>query len=205
MGRWRAEGVTEGPNAGKLRSAGKAVGCCELKIVDEDGNELPTGSVGQVAVKGPVTMLGYWNKPEQTAEALRDGWVYTGDGGYLDEDGFLFIADRMKDMIVSGGENVYSAEVEQAVTQHPAVAECATIGIPHEKWGESVHSIVILKPGASATEKEIIDHCHTIIAGYKCPRSIEFRTEPMPLSAAGKVLKRDLRAPYWEGLDRNVN
>ena len=197
--------VTEGPNAGKLRSAGKAVGCCELKIVDEDGNELPTGTVGQVAVKGPVTMLGYWNKPEQTAEALRDGWVYTGDGGYLDEEGFLFIADRMKDMIVSGGENVSSAEVEQAVTQHPAVAECATIGIPHEKWGESVHSIVILKPGASATEKEIIDHCHTIIAGYKCPRSVEFRDDPMPLSAAGKVLKRDLRAPYWEGLDRNVN
>ena len=197
--------VTEGPNAGKLRSAGKAVGTCELKIVDEDGNDVPTGTVGHVTVKGPITMLGYWNKPEQTAEALQDGWVYTGDGGYLDEDGFLFIADRMKDMIVSGGENVYSAEVEQAVTKHPAVAECATIGIPHEKWGESVHSIVILKPGETATEEGIIKHCHDLIAGYKCPRSIEFRTEPMPLSAAGKVLKKDLRAPYWVGKERNVN
>lgn len=197
--------VTEGPNAGKLRSAGKAVGTCELKIVDEDGNDVPTGTVGHVTVKGPITMLGYWNKPEQTAEALKDGWVYTGDGGYLDEDGFLFIADRMKDMIVSGGENVYSAEVEQAVTKHPAVAECATIGIPHEKWGESVHSIVILKSGETATEDGIIKHCHDLIAGYKCPRSIEFRTEPMPLSAAGKVLKKDLRSPYWVGKERNVN
>ena len=197
--------VTEGPNSGKLRSAGKAVGPCELKIVDEDGHEVPTGTVGHIAVKGPITMLGYWNKPEQTAESLKNGWVYTGDGGYLDEDGFLFVADRLKDMIVSGGENVYSAEVEQAVTKHPAVAECATIGIPHEKWGESIHSIVILKPHASATEDDIIKHCHNLIAGYKCPRSIEFRAEPMPLSAAGKVLKKDLRAPYWEGRERNVN
>ena len=197
--------TTEGPYAGKLRSAGKAVGTCELKVVDEEGSEVPTGTVGHVAVKGPIAMLGYWNKPEQTADSLRDGWVYTGDGGYLDEDGFLFIADRLKDMIVSGGENVYSAEVEQAVTQHPAVAECATIGIPHEKWGESVHSIVILKPGEAATEEEIITHCHDLIAGYKCPRSVAFRTEPMPLSAAGKVLKKDLRAPYWEGKERNVN
>ncbi len=197
--------VTDGLNFGKLRSAGKAVGTCELKIVDEQGYEVPTGTVGQVAVKGPITMLGYWNKPEQTAEVLKDGWVYTGDGGYLDDEGFLFIADRLKDMIVTGGENVYSAEVEQAVTKHPAVAECATVGIPHEKWGESVHSIVILKPDATATEDDIIKHCHNLIAGYKCPRSIEFRTEPFPLSAAGKVLKKDLRAPYWEGKERNIN
>ncbi|PHQ71172.1 MAG: fatty-acid--CoA ligase [Sneathiella sp.] len=197
--------TTEGPNAGRLRSCGKAVGTCELRVVDEDGKEVPTGTVGHIAVKGPITTLGYWNKPEQTAESLRDGWVYTGDGGYLDEEGFLYIADRLKDMIVSGGENVYSAEVEQAITQHPEVTECAAIGIPSEKWGESVHSIVILKPGASTTEEDIIKHCHSLIAGYKCPRSVEFRTEPMPLSAAGKVLKKDLRAPYWEGKERNVN
>lgn len=195
----------EGPNAGRLRSCGKAVATCELKVVDEDGNEVPAGTVGHIAVKGPITMLGYWNKPEQTAESLKDGWVYTGDGGYLDDEGFLYIADRLKDMIVSGGENVFSAEVEQAVTKHPAVAECATIGIPSDKWGESVHAIVILRPGASATEEDIIKHCHKLIAGYKCPRSVEFRTEPMPLSAAGKVLKKDLRAPYWGGKERNVN
>ncbi|WP_373089104.1 long-chain-fatty-acid--CoA ligase [Sneathiella sp.] len=197
--------TTEGPNAGRLRSCGKAVSTCELKVVDEDGKEVSSGTVGHIVVKGPITMLGYWNKPEQTAESFKDGWVYTGDGGYLDDDGFLYIADRLKDMIVSGGENVYSAEVEQAVTQHPAVAECVTIGIPSEIWGESVHSIVILKPDVRTAEDDIIKHCHNLIAGYKCPRSIEFRVEPMPLSAAGKVLKKDLRAPYWEGKERNVN
>ncbi len=197
--------VTEGPNAGKLRSAGRAISVCEIKIVDTDGNELPQGEIGEIAVKGPITMLGYWNKPEITAEALKDGWMHTGDGGYLDEDGFLFIMDRLKDMIVSGGENVYTAEVENAVTQHPAVMACATIGIPSEEWGESVHSIVILHEGATASEDDIKKFCHDLIAGYKCPRTIEFRTEPFPLSAANKVLKTELRKPFWEGRERSVN
>ena len=123
----------------------------------------------------------------------------------IDEQGFIFIKDRIKDMIVSGGENVYSAETEQAVYAHPAVAECAVIGIPHEAWGEQVHAIVVLRPGESVTEQELIDHCKTLVAGYKCPRSVAFRDEPLPLSGAGKILKKDLRAPYWEGVDRNVN
>lgn len=197
--------VTEGPNAGKLRSAGRAISVCEIKVVDTDDKELPQGEIGEIAVKGPITMLGYWNKPDLTATALKDGWVYTGDGGYLDEDGFLFIMDRLKDMIVSGGENVYTAEVENAVTQHPAVLACATIGVPSEEWGESVYSIVILQEGATATEDEIKKFCRELIAGYKCPRTVEFRTEPFPLSAANKVLKTELRKPFWEGRERNVN
>jgi len=156
-------------------------------------------------VRGPNTMLGYWNKSEQTAAALRHGWVHTGDAGRMDEEGFVFIVDRVKDMIVSGGENVYSAEVENAVAKHPAVSQCAVIGIPHERWGEAVHALVILKPGQRASGEDIIAHCHTLIANYKCPRSVEFRAEPFPLSGAGKVLKRELRKPYWEGRSRQVN
>jgi long-chain acyl-CoA synthetase len=150
-------------------------------------------------------MLGYWNLPEVTAAALDSGWLHTGDGGRLDDEGMLFIVDRVKDMIVSGGENVYSAETEQAVYAHPAVAECAVIGIPHDAWGEQVHAIVVLKPGEALTEHELIDHCKTLIAGFKCPKSVVFREEPLPLSGAGKILKKDLRAPYWEGRGRNVS
>jgi long-chain acyl-CoA synthetase len=158
-----------------------------------------------VCIRGENVMLGYWNLPEITAEALRGGWLHTGDGGRLDEEGMLFIVDRVKDMIVSGGENVYSAETEQAVYQHPAVAECAVIGIPHETWGEQVHAIVVLKPGQELTGQELIDHCKTLIAGFKCPRSVTFREEPLPLSGAGKILKKDLRAPYWEGRKRSIS
>ncbi len=197
--------VFEGPRAGKLRSAGRATLACEIRVVGEDGAELPRGEVGHITVKGPITMLGYWNKPEVTAETLRDGWVYTGDAGYMDDDGFIFLMDRIKDMVISGGENVYSTEVENALAQHPGVATSAVIGIPSEKWGESVHAIVILHPGATATAQELMDHCHTLIAGYKCPRSIEFRTDPLPLSGANKVLKTELRQPFWEGRDRQIS
>jgi len=196
--------TTTGPHAGKITGAGHAVSGVDLAILDKDGNEPQPGGVGEVCIKGENVMLGYWNLPEATAETLRDGWLHTGDGGRLDDDGMLFIVDRVKDMIVSGGENVYSAETEQAVYQHPAVAECAVIGIPHESWGEQVHAIVVLKPGESLTERELIDFCKTRVAGYKCPRSVTFREEPLPLSGAGKILKKDLRAPYWEGQDRNV-
>ncbi|MDK3074850.1 long-chain fatty acid--CoA ligase [Sedimentitalea sp. JM2-8] len=196
--------VLDGPKAGKLRSAGRATRVCEIRIVDPSGTDLPTGEVGHIIVKGPITMLGYWNKPEATAEAIRDGWVYTGDAGYMDDEGFVFLMDRIKDMVVSGGENVYSAEVENVIGQHPAVATSAVIGIPSEQWGESVHAIVILHPGASVTEDEIKAHCHSLIAGFKCPRSIEFRTDPFPLSGANKVLKTELRKPFWEGWDRNI-
>jgi acyl-CoA synthetase (AMP-forming)/AMP-acid ligase II len=195
----------EGPKAGKLASAGRAAMCCELEVVDAAGVEVPRGTVGEIRVRGPNTMLGYWNKPKETAAALRQGWVYTGDAARMDDEGFVYIVDRVKDMIVSGGENVYSAEVENEVAKHPAVAQCAVIGIPHETWGEAVHAIIILKPGERAAAEDIIAHCHSLIAGYKCPRSIEFRTEPLPLSGAGKVLKRELRKPYWEGRSRQVN
>ena len=197
--------VLEGPKSGKLRSAGRPTLICEIRIVDENHAEVPNGDVGQIAVKGPNAMLGYWNKPEVTAETIIDGWVMTGDAGYIDEDGFIFLMDRVKDMIVSGGENVYSAEVENALGQHPDVATSAVIGIPSEQWGESVHAIVILHPGATPSVEELQAHCHTVIAGYKCPRTIDFRTEPFPLSGANKVLKTELRKPFWEGSDRQIS
>ena len=182
-----------------------AVAGVDLVILDDAGNSLPTGQVGEICIRGDNVMLGYWNLPEQTAETLRNGWLHTGDGGRLNEDGMLFIVDRVKDMIVSGGENVYSSETEQAVYQHPAVAECAVIGIPHDTWGEQVHAIVVLKPGETVTEQELVDHCKTLIAGFKCPRSITFRDESLPLSGAGKILKKDLRAPYWKDQGRSVS
>jgi long-chain acyl-CoA synthetase len=197
--------VTAGPKAGKLKGAGRVVAGIDLAILDDDDREVPVGEVGEICIRGDNVMLGYWNLPETTKETLRGGWLHTGDGGRLDDEGMLFIVDRVKDMIVSGGENVYSAETEQAVYAHPAVAECAVIGIPHESWGEQVHAVVRLKDGYSLTAQDLIDHCKSLIAGYKCPKSIEFREEPLPLSGAGKILKKDLRAPYWAGQDRNVS
>jgi acyl-CoA synthetase (AMP-forming)/AMP-acid ligase II len=143
-------------------------------------------------------MLGYWDKPEETAAAVRDGWMHTGDGGYMDDAGYVYVVDRLKDMIITGGENVYSAEVENAVTQHPAVAACAVIGVPDPGWGERVHAIVVLKPGQQATAEEIREHTRTLIAGYKTPRSAEFVDAP-PVSATGKILKRELRKKYSTG------
>lgn len=186
----------EGQQAGLLRSCGRSALNCEVKILDPNGREASPGEVGEVVVRGPsVIKRGYWNKPQETELALRDGWLHIGDAAYMNEDGFVFIVDRVKDMIVSGGENVYSTEVEQAIAKHPAVAMSAVIGIPDEKWVEAVHAIVVLKPGQHATEEEIRDHCREWIAGYKCPRSVEFRHE-LPLSGAGKILKAELRKEY---------
>jgi len=176
-----------------------------LSIQDPEGNELPAGEPGEVCARAGNFMREYWNKPEATEEVFRGGWYHTGDAGYLDDRGYLFLVDRVKDMIVTGGENVYSAEVESAISTHPAVLQVAVIGIPHETWGEQVHAIVVLKPDAEATEADIIEHARESIAGYKLPKSVEFRAEPLPLSGAMKVLKKDLRAPYWEGQDRAVN
>ena len=197
--------VTEGPNAGKLKSAGRAINCVEIKIVDDAGKRLPSGSIGEIAVSGPNAMVGNWNKPEETAVSLRDGWVHTGDAGYMDEDGFVFLVDRVKDMIVSGGENVYSAEVENAIMNHPSIDQAVVIGIPSDEWGEQVHAEVILKEGATASPEEIISKTKEYIANYKCPRSVSFRTEPFPLSGAGKILKREIRKPYWAGKERQIN
>ena len=189
-----------GRAAGKLRAAGRATFGVEVRIVDPDGREVPRGTVGEVIVRGPNVMQGYWNLPEQTAAALRDGWMHTGDGAWMDADGYVFIADRLKDMIISGGENVYSTEVENVLAQHPAVAACAVIGVPSERWGEAVHAVVVLKPGCAATAGELRAHCKGFIAGYKCPAQVEFRVA-LPLSGAGKVLKTELRKPYWERRD----
>ena len=198
---------TEDHRAGseKLRSAGRPTASSEIRIVDDHGRDCAQGSSGEIVVRGPHTMLGYWNKPEETAKALRDGWVFTGDAGYFDRDGYLYIVDRVKDMVVTGGENVFTTEVENAVISHAAVLDVAVIGIPHEEWGEAVHAIVILHPGESVTPDAIIAHCRERIAGYKLPKGITFRDEPLPLSGAGKVLKTELRKPYWEGRDRQVN
>ena len=195
--------TVEGRKLGKLRAAGRAGYCIELRIVDTEGSEVPRGTVGEVVVRGPNVMQGYWNKPEQTAQAVRNGWMHTGDGAWMDEDGFIFIADRLKDMIISGGENVYSGEVESAIAQHPGVAACAVIGIPSERWGEAVHAVVVCKPGQATSAESLIAHCKALIAGYKCPGSVAF-VDALPLSGAGKVLKTKLREPFWQGRERNV-
>jgi long-chain acyl-CoA synthetase len=194
----------QGRENGKWRSAGRAGLCTEIRIADANRDEVPRGTVGEVIVRGPNVMQGYLNKPEQTAEAIRDGWMHTGDGAYMDEDGYIYIVDRIKDMIISGGENIYSAEVENAIAQHESVSMSAVIGIPCQKWGETVHAIVVLQPNAEATPDAIINHCKALIAGYKCPRSIEFRNE-LPVSGAGKILKHELRKPFWANQDKQIH
>jgi long-chain acyl-CoA synthetase len=189
----------------RLASAGRAVAGTVLSIQDGLGAELPPGEVGEVCIRGGQFMEEYWRRPEETAEAFRGGWYHSGDAGYLDAEGFLFLVDRTKDMIVTGAENVYSTEVEQALASHPAVAQVAVIGIPDDVWGELVHAVVVLKPATQASAEDLIAHCRPLIAGFKVPKSVEFRAEPLPLSGAMKVLKRELRAPYWEGRTRAVN
>ena len=196
--------VAEGPGARLLRAAGRPTPGNDVCIVDGDMNEMPRGKTGEVVVRGPSVMLGYWRKPEQTAATIVNGWLRTGDAGFMDEDGFIFLVDRVKDMIVSGGENVYSAEVENALSKHPAVLECAVIGVPSEEWGEQVHAVVRLREGQTASEEELGIHCNELIAAYKRPRSFTFRADPLPLSAVGKVLKTELRKPFWEGRERRV-
>ncbi len=194
-----------GPDKGtRLRAAGRPVPIAEVRIVDPDDNELPVGQVGEICARGPMVMQGYWNKPAETAAALKGGWMHTGDGGRLDADGYLYVVDRIKDMIVTGGENVYSAEVENALASLDGVQQCAVIGVPDEQWGERVHAVIVKREGSDVTEASVIAHCKTLIAGYKCPRSVEFRSE-MPMSAAGKLQKFALREPYWAGKARRVN
>ena len=193
----------KGGDSRKRASAGRPLGIAEVRVVDPAGTELPNGQVGEICVRGPTVMLGYWNKPELTAEAVRDGWLHSGDAGYQDEDGFIYVVDRIKDMIISGGENVYSCEVEKALLSHPAVAMCAVIGVPDERWGERVHAVIVRQPDSTVLDSEIIAHCKSLIAGYKCPRTVEFRNA-LPLSAAGKLLKHVLREPYWRGRGRRI-
>lgn len=191
------------PEDPRRRSAGRACYGVEVKVVDPAHVRLPPGVVGELCLKTPGAMLGYLNKPEQTAQALIDGWVHTGDAGYLDEDGYVFVCDRLKDVIRTGGENVFSAEVESAVAAHPSVVAVAAIAVPDEIWGERVHAVVTLRDGTALELEQLQKHCRALIAGYKIPRSMEVRAE-LPLSPQGKVLKSELRKPYWEGLGRNI-
>jgi len=176
-----------------LRSVGRAVPNADLRIVDDDDRPLPVGEVGEICVRGPMVMQGYWQQPELSATTLRGGWMHTGDAGYLDADGYLFLVDRVKDMIISGGENVYSAAVENVLYQHPDVLECAVIGVPSERWGEAVHAIVVPRPGRTPDAPALDAHCRGQLAGFECPKSYELRDEPLPRSGAGKVLKAELR------------
>ena len=189
----------------RMRSAGKALPGVELAILDVNGNRLPPGEVGEIATRSGSNMAGYWNLPEATARTLgKDGWLRTGDAGYMDKDGYLYIHDRIKDMIISGGENIYPAEVESAICDHPDVAEVAVIGVPDDKWGEVVKAIVVMKQGKEATATDIINFTRERIAGFKTPKSVEF-IEALPRNPSGKILRRHLRDPYWEGKDRQVN
>lgn len=192
-----------GPNA-LLTAAGQPSPYYEVRIVDSDDKEVAPGEMGEVVFYGPGVMKGYLNKEKDTAEALRGGGMHSGDAGVMDANGVITLLDRVKDMIVTGAENVYSVEVENAVAKHAAVAQCAVIGIPDEKFGEGVHAVVVLKPGASLTIEELRKHCGELIAGYKCPRTLQI-IEAMPLSAMGKILKASLRAPHWDGRTRKVN
>jgi len=179
----------------RLASCGKPVQFIEMKVVDEEGNEVPIGQVGEFIARGPNVMKGYWNLPEETSQALRNGWYFTGDMGYKEEKGFFYVVDRAKDMIITGGENVYSVEVEQVLSSHPAVLECAVFGVPHEQWGEVVRAAVVLKQDTVATEEEILTSIRPIVSNYKVPKSIEFLSE-LPKSGAGKILKRVIRDEY---------
>lgn len=187
-----------------LLSAGKALPGCEVRVVGPDDKEAPPGVTGEIVVRGDQLMSGYWNMPEATAETLRGGWMHTGDAGFLDAEGYLFVRDRIKDMIVSGAENVYPAEVESVLYQHPAVAEAAVIGVPDSRWGETVMAVVVQKPGSQATASELDVFCRARLGAFKVPRRYEF-VAALPRNAAGKVLKRELREKYWAGHDRRVS
>ncbi len=191
-------------NARKLLSCGYANKGTKLRIVGDDGSDLPPGQVGEIAVCSPQVMGGYWRLPEATARAIQGDWFFTGDAGYLDEQGYLYIYDRVKDMIVSGGENIYPAEVESALFGHPAVADVAVIGVPDERWGEAVKAVVVKKPGLEVTTAELIGWARERVAGYKLPKSVDF-VDALPRNPTGKILKRELRKAYWAGKQRQVN
>jgi acyl-CoA synthetase (AMP-forming)/AMP-acid ligase II len=188
---------------GLLLSAGRPVVGTDVRVVDDDDQPVPTGEIGEIIARGPQLMRGYWNLADESAHALRGGWMHTGDAGTMDERGYIYIQDRVKDMIVSGGENVYPRVVEDVLFQHPAIADAAVIGVPDEQWGETVKAVVVLKEGASATDEEIIDFCRGRLGGFERPRSVDF-IAVLPRNPSGKVLKRELREPYWKGHGRRV-
>jgi acyl-CoA synthetase (AMP-forming)/AMP-acid ligase II len=186
-----------------LTSAGRPAVGTEIRVVDELDVPVPPGVEGEIVARGPTVMRGYWNRPAATAEALRGGWMHTGDIGRLDTDGYLYVLDRSRDMICSGGENIYPRVIEAVLYEHPAVADAAVIGVPHEHWGEAVKALVVLRPGTTTSDQEIIEFCRGRLAGFERPRSVEF-VDVLPRNASGKVLKHVLRAPYWSGRQRRV-
>ena len=187
----------------RVRSCGQPATGVEVRVVDSAGAEVKPGMVGEILVRSPTLMAGYWQKPEATAEVMRGDWYLTGDLGYRDDESYIFLVDRAKDMIVSGGENIYSTEVEDALASHPAVEEVAVFGVPDPHWGESVYAVVYAKQPVSS--EDLVAHCRERIAGFKVPRCVELRTEPLPKSAAGKILKRELREPHWAGQHTHVS
>jgi len=190
----------------RLGSCGREVSGVEVRVVNEEsGEDVRPGEVGEIIARGPNVMAGYWKRPQETSEALRGGYMHTGDLATVDSESFVFIVDRAKDMIITGGENVYSTEVESALYEHPDVLEAAVIGIPDERWGEAVLAVVVPKEGTSPTEHALIEHCRGLIAGYKCPKQVVFQSTPLPKSGPGKILKTEIRKPYWEGREKQVN
>jgi long-chain acyl-CoA synthetase len=198
-----SEHALEGPMASKLSSVGRDSINVEVRVVDDRGHDVKVGEVGEIIARGDNIAMGYWKLPVETAETFREGWLYTGDMAKVDGDGYVFIVDRKKDMIISGGENISSKEVEEVIFRHPAVLEVTVIGVPDEEWGESVKALVVLKPGSTATEQEIIEHCVDWLSSFKKPRSVEFIDE-LPKNPAGKVLKTELRKKYWKGREKYV-
>jgi len=188
----------------RLESAGKPLREGELRVVDEQSQDVPIGEAGEIIARSDRMMNGYWRMPEETAKTIKDGWLHTGDVGRMDEDGYIYLVDRKKDMIISGGENIYSREVEEVLYMHPAVLEAAVVGVPDEKWGESVKAVVVLKGGTSASDVEIIDFCKEHLASYKKPRSVEFR-DSLPKTGSGKIRKDVIREPYWKGYERRIH
>ena len=188
----------------RTASAGQATPLIDVRVVDDDGHDVSAGTVGEVVCGGPKIMAGYWRKPEATAAVLKDGWYHTGDMGSLDAEGYLTLVDRKKDMIISGGENVYSIEVESLLSLHPAVAEVAVIGVPDSKWGEAVTAVVVPRAGAAPQAEELIGFCRGKIANYKVPKAVVFRAEPLPKTGPGKIAKRVLRDPYWKDTGRKI-
>lgn len=191
------------PQANRIKSAGQPAPGVSVRIIDAEGAPVAANVLGEISIRSSALMDGYLNNPDSTQAVLRDGWMHTGDAGYLDDQGFLFVADRYKDMIVSGGENVYSIEVERVLYLHPAVQEAAVIGVPHEQWGESVHALVVLRQGAQATAQELMQFCREHIAGYKIPRSIDFQDQPLPTTAVGKIRKNVIRDQCLERLGKH--
>jgi acyl-CoA synthetase (AMP-forming)/AMP-acid ligase II len=189
----------------RLAAAGRPVAGVEILVADEAGREVEAGNVGEICIRGPQLMAGYWGDEAATKARIRHGWLLTGDMAWRDHEGYLFLVDRKDDMIVSGGMNVYPREVEDRLSEHPAVAEVAVVGVPDERWGEAVRAVVVLRNGANADERDLLDHCRPRMARYKVPKSIVFEPGPLPKSAVGKLLRREIRAPYWRDSVRQVN